>query len=616
MYRYCNNNIIITLSGISYQLREGSYKAEIASSPEAQGNIYIPRSIEYLNQQYTIILIGSEAFKNNKNISTISIAEDSLIREIKDSAFQKSSITKITIPSSISRIGDKCFDQCENLQTVEFLPNSQLSDISYRCFSQTSITTIKIPSNVMTIEKETFSECTNLKSIEILPDSNLSAIFRYAFSNSQIESLTIPPKLYLLDDGWCEKTPKLNKLILPEKSSYLTLVNDKLLIGKSDKNNDEFDLLHFACRDISGDVTIPSYVREIGCFCFEGCSQIHSIRFESNSMLRKIDVAAFQSSKVNKIDLPPTVTKIERDCFYCCSDLHELSIPSSVTEIGCNCFSNCTNLKKVNFSPDSKITKINDNTFFASGIECISIPSSVTLIGNNAFYTCKRLKSIQIPFESNLSLIEKNAFSSSSIEFLSIPSKLEKFDENWCYLTPNFSSFSLSPENNFFKEIEGKMIVGKSKIIDEFYENFVFAVRTIEYVTVPSYITTLRNSSLSNCTKLKSVTFRPNSKLTTIENYTFSFSSLKGLNLPKSYKNMIRGTLDECEQLSSIEFLADSIEIDNYCLNMVQNLTIISAPNAKKLKISDYNNKTDFTIFLLPNAITEFEINESECVPY
>lgn len=166
-------------------------------------------------------------------------------------------------------------------------------------------------------------------------------------------------------------------------------------------------------------------------------------------------------------------------------------------------------------------------------------------------------------------------------------------------------------------ETQGNIYISRSiEYLNQQYNYFVFAVRTIEYVTVPSYIKTLRNSSLSNCTKLKSVTFQPNSKLTIIENSTFSFSSLKCLNLPKSYKNMIRGTLDECEQLSSIEFLADSIESDNNCVNMVRNLTIISAPNAKKFNICDYNNKTDFTIFLLPNAITEFEINESECVPY
>ena len=184
----------------------------------------------------------------------------------------------------------------------------------------------------------------------------------------------------------------------------------------------------------------------------------------------------------------------------------------------------------------------------------------------------------------------------------------------WCDSTTNLSTISISPENKIFTEINGQIIIGKSNKANQFFDNFVFAVRTIEYLTVPSSITTLCKSCLSGCNKLKSVTFLPDSMLTTIEEGAFAPSSLLYLTLPPSYKKVTNGALDKCENFVSIELLADSVEIEASSFSMAPNLLIASAPNAKEFKFNFHNLREEFTVFVLANSIVDFQPDESKCI--
>lgn len=95
--------------------------------------------------------------------------------------------------------------------------------------------------------------------------------------------------------------------------------NDKLIVGKSDINKEEFDTLVFACRDIKTisilsnikkissfaftessleSIYIPSYVKEIGLFAFGECSNLRHIEFSPNSELKIIDEFLFAESSI------------------------------------------------------------------------------------------------------------------------------------------------------------------------------------------------------------------------------------------------------------------------------------------------------------------------------
>lgn len=68
----------------------------------ANGDVIIPKSINYNNHEYSIISTASNAFKGSKDIISIYFHHDSEIQSIDKDAFVESSFQSIAIPESIS----------------------------------------------------------------------------------------------------------------------------------------------------------------------------------------------------------------------------------------------------------------------------------------------------------------------------------------------------------------------------------------------------------------------------------------------------------------------------------------------------------------------------------
>ena len=75
--------------------------AQVDFSPEAKGNILIPRSVIYKSTEYIVTSIEENSFINNKYIISISFAPNSKFSIIKRRAFYESSIQSISLPESL-----------------------------------------------------------------------------------------------------------------------------------------------------------------------------------------------------------------------------------------------------------------------------------------------------------------------------------------------------------------------------------------------------------------------------------------------------------------------------------------------------------------------------------
>lgn len=107
----------------------------------------------------------------------------------------------------------------------------------------------------------------------------------------------------------------------------------------------------------------------IGDNAFYGCISLQHVEFAQDSALGYIGKEAFMESGVSVVDLAGTkVTEIGYSAFEGCMSLAKLTLPETLSIININAFYGCTNLSDVSVSGTAK---------------------SITFIGSYAFYNCK-----------------------------------------------------------------------------------------------------------------------------------------------------------------------------------------------------------------------------------
>ena len=166
---------------------------------------------------------------------------------------------------------------------------------------------------VAKISQGSFKNSSMICSIILPVNSQIKTFEKDVFSNSTIESLIISSSVSQLDEGWCSNTPNLNRIVILPNNKNFMCVDSKMIIEKKAQHND-YDILVFVRRDIRK-VSIPSFIKQIGSYAFENTS------------------------------------------------IKEIIIPNNVTTICKSAFNHCRQLQNVIFTKDSKLHKIEKDSF-------------------------------------------------------------------------------------------------------------------------------------------------------------------------------------------------------------------------------------------------------------
>ncbi|KAK8844354.1 hypothetical protein M9Y10_024568 [Tritrichomonas musculus] len=474
-----------------------------------------------------------------KKIKTVTIPPN--VKIIGPSSFANSSIESVTIPKDVTQICESAFAFCRKLKSIQFSPDSKLEIIGKDSFTSTEISNIVIPSQVTEMGKNAFSFCGKLRKVEFSSLSKIQSIEKGAFFMSSIESLTIPSSIIEFKKGWCQKTPKLKKVtIIENKTRNVISIDDKLIVGKSSIQSDEYDVLIFANRDIKK-ITIPSSIRIIDPFSF------------AQSAIESIVVSAH------------------------------------VRQICENAFSSCNRIKNVEFQPGSELQIIEKGAFSSSSIQSISIPPNVTQISESVFLSCQQLKNVEFSSDSKLQIIDKEAFAFSSIESLSIPSCASEFRRGWAAGTPKLNRITIiqaKEKNVCYKD---HLVIGKSDTKSDKYDVVIYADRNIKTIKIPedvkrieSYgfscsnienisisksVTEICENAFSYCKKLRHVEIPFDSELQTIEENTFTYSTIESLTVPSSIVEFKQGWCRDTPKLKKVAVISNNVQnvvcIDN-----------------------------------------------------
>lgn len=125
---------------------------------------------------FTVETIGHAAFERSA-VTSVTIPDS--VTAIHDGAFANcSQLTNISIPNSVTSIGFSAFEHCTSLKSIT-LPSSlrSISEALFFCCSQ--LTTIHIPDSVPSIQSYAFYHCGNLETIHI--PVSVTSIGVYAF---------------------------------------------------------------------------------------------------------------------------------------------------------------------------------------------------------------------------------------------------------------------------------------------------------------------------------------------------------------------------------------------------------------------------------------------------
>ena len=525
-------------------------------------------------------VIGPYAFENCTCLETIEFSDNSNLEIIEHNAFSKSSIQAISIPNTVTKIGDNCFSECKNLKKIEFSSNSKLESIGRNAFIS-SLLRINIFgkdsslfNRFLEFYKKKYSFLSNSQ-----PQTNEVST---AQPKKFIESLSIPSSIAVFKEGWCYNTPNLTDIkIIKNETENVILIDDRIVIGKSDPYTDEYDVLLFAARDIET-VVIPSFIKRISSYAFCDCVSLQKVEFSKDSQLEVIEKSAFSGTSIKTITIPPHVIEIEDFAFFDCKLLSEVNfsmnsdlkiignfvftksmianivISSNLERIEKNFFYGIPNLTSLSVSPSNRYYQYIDNKFLVAksnslssdydvlvfvrrNIEDAIIPSFIKIIAPFAFSQCKNLQKVEFPIESELFLIDKNAFESSSITKISIPShvrQIGKYAFNNCH---NIETVEFSDDS----ELE---LIG-----DHAFDN-----SSIERITIPQNVYHIGHHSFQLCGALKKIEFCSSSKLHSISTSTFEFCGIESILIPSSVLSIDSRAFMFCDCLSKVEFMDDS----------------------------------------------------------
>lgn len=297
------------------------------------GNCLIGADNE-INGNFTIKdgtrLVADSALREIDNLGNISIpASVEIIGDCAFLNFSSESLKNITVANENKYFSSEngvlfnknktellCYP-CGKNETTYMVPNT-VTKLAKVSFSGCKLNKLNLPNNLKYIDESAFTE-TSLKTLSI-PES-VEYIGKYTFLMSGIETVNIPKRIATIEEGT------------------------------------------FSCCINLKSVTIDNNIKHIGDYAFSRCYNLSDINISNN--VTSIGKGAFQSTIIQKIELPASLESIGEYAFNDCQNLQEVTIPNKEVNINNRAFYNCPELNTVTIP--AKVKEIGKNAFGYQG---------------------------------------------------------------------------------------------------------------------------------------------------------------------------------------------------------------------------------------------------------
>ncbi len=323
--------------------------------------------------------------------------------------YSNNSITKITIPTSITKMETAAFGTLSKLKQIHISDLKRWCEITFAsatsnpfyggskmlylngevvtdltipagvtevmpyAFYKCNIATLNVGNDVNIIRSEAFKQCPNLMTVTI--GGNVKTLGNDVFSGcNKLASISLSQSVDSIGKSCFVNCKSLTDVVLPDDIDYIA------------------ESLFDGCNGLTN-VHLPANLEIVGNISFRGCKalQMIEIPYGTSSILQS---AFYNCTSLDSIALPPTVANIEYHAFYNTAWLNRQ--PEGLIYIG-----NVALGYRGTVPEGTRIT-LRDNTvgvgerafYQQAGLESITLPFTVVALGDNSFGYCSGLKEV------------------------------------------------------------------------------------------------------------------------------------------------------------------------------------------------------------------------------
>lgn len=317
---------VFSVGNICIRSVESQYMTINLSAPGTLGNEALSH-VNTLPEMHYLRLTGKMNASDWNDISKMTglYAIDMTnadIETIPASAFTKTSIRFVDLPTKLKTIGDYAFDN-RYLTGPLVLPEG-LDSIGKEAFQKNFITEVTIPESVRAIGQSAF------------------------YYNQSLKSVTLNNRIELINQSLCNNCNKLavvrggkNVKIVDQYAFYecdslrsISDITPVTIKGHAFYNCRKLESLNFSC------------IKSIG---YESFSCCFGLKEADLTTLTSIESRSFVAcTSLKKVTLGNDITTIKSDAFYACDVLEEVILGSSINSLETDCFKSDQNaLKRV-----------------------------------------------------------------------------------------------------------------------------------------------------------------------------------------------------------------------------------------------------------------------------
>ena len=519
-------------------------------------------------------VIAGGAFYGS-SLSSIIVPEGVL--GIGSGAFQHASLSEIILPLSVSRIGNNAFYQCSNLTKVN-IKSSRVDLGEFMFYNCSALTTVEMP-GATTIPDYAFRGCSNLTTLTL--GKNLTDIIVTSYSGGFYDCTKLKDVYY---NGTSEEWANINFGDLNASPGYGSkgynlYCNGELLIN----------------------LTLSSDVKP---YAFSYWTSLKKVTIENDI---SIGDRAFIWTEIPEIEFGDNVTSVGTINYM--SNLTTVTLGSNIRTIAKGAFfSYSTNQKNLYYKgtleswcnieytegtgedPESSLGLMYMYSLYIDNQKVVNlvIPETITTIKQNSFSMNNGIKTVTIG--DNVTHIDPYSFAYCvSLENISIGKNITQVAAlvSSLYACPSLKSISVGADNPVFLT-EENVLFNKEKTTLFIYPSS----RIGETYTIPSGVTTLNSSSLSQLANLKHLII-PDEVISADD--AIDGSSLLTITIGSGMENLGSDPFNSCSALTTI-----TVNEQNQTYSSENGVLF----NKDKTQILRYPRSKTETSFTIPATVT------------